>query len=125
MKIWLGYGSEHSSNLVIVGKFKTAIDAREALSLLERTTDMVRSAEGRGEISSDKPPEKFPNAILDFLSKENFMELASKDLPDFMYEFDPKIDGDSVVITTDEYSIGGFLSTLLHKGAKIEVYSAH
>ena len=32
MKIWLGYGSEHSANLVIIGKFELAKEARVAFS---------------------------------------------------------------------------------------------
>ena len=32
MKLWMGYGSEHSANLVMLGKFKSAEDATDFLA---------------------------------------------------------------------------------------------
>ena len=29
MKLWYGYGSEHSNNLVMIGQFKSVEDAEE------------------------------------------------------------------------------------------------
>ena len=41
MKIWNGYGSEHSSNLVMVGKFKSVEDAEKAKELLDTITESL------------------------------------------------------------------------------------
>lgn len=35
MKVWNGYGSEHSMNLVMVGQFKTIEDAEKTKELIE------------------------------------------------------------------------------------------
>ena len=35
MKIWQSFGSEHSSNLVMIGHFKNVADAQEAQKLIE------------------------------------------------------------------------------------------
>jgi hypothetical protein len=41
MKIWKGYGSEHSMNLVMIGHFKEACDAREAKRLIDQLIERV------------------------------------------------------------------------------------
>ena len=43
MRIWYGFGSEHSANLMMIGRFKTSEDAKEAILVLERLNDVVES----------------------------------------------------------------------------------
>jgi|GEM_PF-5355724 hypothetical protein len=45
VKIWKGFGSEHSSALVLIGKFKTLSDAKGAHKTLE---DVIKKAESSG-----------------------------------------------------------------------------
>ena len=42
MKIWNGYASEHSSNLVMIGRFTGVRDAAEAKVMLDKLKDTVR-----------------------------------------------------------------------------------
>ena len=41
MNIWNGFGSEHSYNLVMIGRFKKTRDAEEAKELIERIIKQV------------------------------------------------------------------------------------
>ena len=43
MKIWYGYGSEHSMNLVMTGKFKDAGDAAKAKEVIDWLSEQVAS----------------------------------------------------------------------------------
>lgn len=39
MKIWHGYGSEHSMNLVMIGHFKSTEDSKKTYRLIEQLTE--------------------------------------------------------------------------------------
>ena len=41
MKIWNAFGTEHSMNLVMIGRFKEVRNAEEAKRLIDRLTEQV------------------------------------------------------------------------------------
>ena len=41
MKLWYGYGSEHSMNLVMIGRFKDAVAAAQAKRVIDALTTKV------------------------------------------------------------------------------------
>ena len=49
MKIWQGYGSEHSMNLVMIGHFKDAGSAVKAKELIDSFTEFVNAEWGRSK----------------------------------------------------------------------------
>uniref|UniRef100_UPI00261D4EEC DUF6375 family protein n=1 Tax=uncultured Halomonas sp. TaxID=173971 RepID=UPI00261D4EEC len=60
MKIWNGYGSEHSMNLVLIGRFKRAKDAEN----IEKNIDRLSGQASKDDSHSMKwspsfgPPDK-------------------------------------------------------------------
>ena len=42
MKIWHGYGSEHSMNLVMIGHFKSSEDAEKTQKLIDQLSEGLR-----------------------------------------------------------------------------------
>lgn len=124
MKVWMGYGSEHSANLVIIGKFKDVAEATEALNLLNEATEIARDDERAGHISAGDFTKKFSEAQMDLFKRTN-LSLGYGGPEQLLYDFSAKISGDSVIITTEEDEINSFLKILLHHSAKVEVYSAH
>jgi hypothetical protein len=67
MKVWFGYGSEHSANLVMIGEFKTAEDAQTALDLLNEATQIAREDEENGLLDAGKVATRFtPNQMAFF-----------------------------------------------------------
>jgi Family of unknown function (DUF6375) len=42
VKIWNGYGSEHSANLVVIGQFEKAQDAAKAKQMVDWLIEQVR-----------------------------------------------------------------------------------
>jgi len=125
MKVWVGFGSEHSANLVIIGKFKTAAEATEANDLLKIFAKLANEAHDDGTLKLDGGNSKFPEPILEAIAEHNFAELSHDDPITLVYEFDSQVAGDRMIITTDELNIGAFMKVMIHGGAKIEVYSAH
>jgi hypothetical protein len=125
MKAWNGYGSEHSMNLVMIGRFTEAHDAKEAVRLIERLTEQA-SAESTVEHADeeDKNP-RFSEAMSKILNTSKIYSIGPAELEQFTYDVQVSVADSEVVITTDEVDVSAFLKLLLDKGARIEVYSAH
>lgn len=124
MKVWMGYGSEHSANLVIIGKFENANKAAEALDLLNQATAIARADEAAGRLKAGDVSKHFSDAQLELFGKTN-LSLGYGGPEQLLNDFSAKQTRDQVVITTEELEINSFLQILLHKSAKVEVYSAH
>ena len=124
MKVWVGYGSEHSSNLVIIGKFSTPKKAEDALQLLNEASHIAQSDADAGRLKAGSVLNEFTEAQMDLFRRTN-LSLNHGDPEQLLYEFHTKQDGDKLVITTEEYDVNVFVKLLLHGEAKIEVYSAH
>lgn len=125
MKIWYGYGSEHSMNLVMIGRFKDAGDASKAKEVIERLTEQVNADVEAGGIVISGRTDRFTDAMLDLLTKVNVHSIGPAELEQFAYDVNVKVDSDQVVVTTDEIDVSAFLKVLLDKGARVEVFSAH
>jgi hypothetical protein len=126
MKIWCGYGSEHSANLVIIGKFKSERDAQSVKTLISEMTRIARDEQGRGHLDVGNPPERYPEEMLEIIKQQDGTSMVSKEnLLDLLYDYNMKLDGDRLIIETEETSIEAFVMAMLSSGAKIETYSAH
>ncbi len=125
MKVWYGYGSEHSMNLVMIGRFKDAADAAKAHQVIEWLTEQVSADIDAGLVKVGEGTPRFSKPMLDALMKANVYTLGSPELEQFAYDVQVELKGDQVVVTTDEVDVSAFLKVLLDKGARVEVYSAH
>lgn len=121
MKMWKGYGSEHSMNLVMIGYFKKAKDAEETKELIEKLTEIVNLDEENQNTSNSRYSEQ----MMEFFKFANLYTLGREELEQFIYDVHTEVKDDKVIITTDEVDISAFMKVLLEKGARIEVYSAH
>ena len=121
MKIWKGYGSEHSMNLVMIGQFKETKDAEEVKELIEKLVKIVNLDEEDQGRSSNRYSER----MMEFFKSANLYTIRPEELEQFIFDVHTKVDNDKVVITTDESDISAFMKVLLEKGARIEIYSAH
>ena len=125
MKAWLGYGSEHSANLVMIGKFENKEDARRTNDLLQQLIAQARSDEEAGLIDPQGETERFSEAMLKLLASANLYALGPSELQQLNYHFDATVNGSSIVIKTDEVDVSALLKVFIRKGARVEVYSAH
>ncbi|BCU77061.1 DUF6375 family protein [Luteolibacter sp. LG18] len=120
MKIWKAYGSEHSMNLVMVGHFKSEKDAEKTQKIFE---NLASELAGKVDIGSNN--QYFGSEILDIVVKLGCGILSPSELEHFLYDVDTRVEGDRIVITTDETEVAGFFKVMIDNGAKVEIYSAH
>ncbi|MHA3774933.1 DUF6375 family protein [Verrucomicrobiota bacterium sgz303538] len=120
MKAWNSYGSEHSANLVMIGKFKDAISAEKAKEAIDLITDYMTT--GSAERSS---PDRYPDGLMDLLQKVGFHSLSPGEIEQFTMDIHSELKEQQVVITTDEPDVSAFLKLMVDKGARVEVFSAH
>lgn len=120
MKIWHGYGSEHSSNLVMIGHFKNPEDAKKVQELIDQLTEGLRDKIDIGTFR-----DRFGDDVLELLRKTNCYGFNPIELEHFLYEKRIQVEGDKIVLTTDESDVSAFFKLMIEKGAKVEIYSAH
>ncbi len=125
MKIWYGYGSEHSMNLVMIGRFNDAGDAAKTKQIIEWLTEQVNADVEAGLMRIDGQTNRFTDGMLGLLRKVNVHSIGPGELEQLAYDVDVKVENSQVVVTTDEIDVSAFMKVLLDKGARVEVYSAH
>ena len=122
MKVWNGYGSEHSMNLVMVGQFDSVEDAEKAKKLIEDITEQIYD---KVDCGIENRPQRFSDEVMEILREKNLYLFGPEELEQFRYENSLDIDGTKLVLKTEESDISVFLKLLMHQGAKVQVYSAH
>lgn len=124
MKVWNGYGSEHSMNLVMIGRFKKEEDAAKTQEIIERLTEQVRADEKSGRLKIGGT-ERFTEEMLDLLGKLEVHILGPSEVEQFAYDFSIKKQAKQLVITSEESDVSAFFKVLIDHGAHVEIYSAH
>lgn len=124
MKIWNGYGSEHSMNLVLIGRFKRAQDAEKVEKDIGKLSAQALKDDSQS-ISLRAEDQRFSNDMLSLLGSLNLNTLGPTDLGQLISEHQFKREGDRITITTDEAEVSAFVKLFIEAGAKVEVFSAH
>lgn len=125
MKIWYQHGSEHSANLVMIGHFEDATEATKAKEIIDKLTKQVLEDQDKGALVLGSPSERYGDAMLDLLGRLNVASIGPRELEQFLYEVSVKVEGSKMILTTEEDDVSAFLKIMFHRGARIEVYSAH
>jgi len=125
MRLWFGYSSEHSSNLVMIGRFKDLGDATKVKEIIEQLTEQVRADEQAGLLKIGELADRYTDDILSLLQKVKVHSIGPAELEQFAYDVRIKVENNEVVLTTEEIDVSAFLKILLDNGARVEVYSAH
>jgi len=125
VKIWNGYGSEHSMNLVMIGHFKDATAAETALDTIKAATDAVQKEADAGRLVMGEPTDRFTDEMLKAVGDLRLHSVGARELEQFLYDVRAERRGDQVVLETDEVEVQVFVKLLLSQGARIEMYSAH
>ena len=120
MKIWGGFGTEHSMNLVMIGHFKNADDAENTKQLIDRLTEGLKD-----KIDIGTSGDRYSDGVLELLRELNCNSLGPAELEQFLYDINTKLETDKIIVTTDEFDISAFLKLMINNGARVEVYSAH
>jgi hypothetical protein len=123
MKVWIGHGSEHSANLVMLGRFADAEHARAAEEAFRRITEQASSDSEEEFANSRDPDSRFSDEMLNLLRELNSHSLGPVDVEQFRYEYALERTGAEISIHTDELDVQGFLKVMIDKGARVEIFS--
>ncbi len=125
MKIWNGYGSEHSMNLVLIGRFKRAQDAEEVKKDIDKLSAQASKDESRSIPFGEPEDQRFSDEMLSLLRSLKLNTLGPADLGQLVSDYDLRCEGDRITVTTDEAEVSAFVKLFIEAGAKVEVFSAH
>ena len=125
MKIWTGYGTEHSMNLVMIGHFKEVGEAEAALDVIERIREQVNVDEAAGRLEFGTPLESYTEGMTDILREVGFFGIGAGELEQFTYDVNFDREGDKIIVHTDESEVSAVMKLMVTRGARVEVYSAH
>lgn len=126
MKIWSGYGSEHSMNLVLIGKFKKAQDAEKVEKDIEKLSEQAQKDESHS-LAFDANPEdlRFSEDMLSLLGSLRLHTLAPAELSQLVSDHQLERADDRITVKTEEADVSAFVKLFIEAGAKVEVFSAH
>jgi hypothetical protein len=126
VKLWYGYGTEHSMNLVMIGSFKDAGTAEKAKALIDELTTRVGADVQAGAITiGDGTTSRFTDSTRELLYAAKIYSLGPSELEQFAYDVSADVEHERLVIRTDEVDVSAFLKLMVEFGARVEVYSAH
>lgn len=124
MRIWRSYGSEHSMDLVLIGKFVTVSGAEAAVERME-ALKVLAEAEWSDDDDWLRRDQRMPAALRDGLMNLQLYEMGREDVDNYVFEHSIKRNGSTVTVTTEESEVQGFLKVLIRLGARVEVFSRH
>lgn len=124
MKIWYQYGTEHSANLVMIGHFEDVTEAPRVKEIIDQLTNQVAQDQANGTLTIGSPTDRYSTEMLDLLGRLN-LSIGPQEVEQFAYDVSVEVEGNDVVLKTEELDISAFLKVMFLKGARIEVYSAH
>ncbi|WP_417311190.1 DUF6375 family protein [Ectopseudomonas khazarica] len=125
MKIWNGYGSEHSMNLVLIGRFKRAQDAEKVEKDIDKLSAQA-SKDDSDSIPFAKPEnQRFSDDMLSLLYSLNVHSLAPSELGQLVSDYRLEREDGRITVTTEEADVSAFVKLFIDAGAKVEVFSAH
>lgn len=119
MKIWNSYGSEHSLNLIMIGRFKEEHEAEELEDLINKVTKFLGD-----NPAFDVMNDRFDAKTLEFLGSHNLFCLSPQQLGHLLFDVDIQRRGKEIHISSED-DVNAFISLMIHHGAKVEVFSAH
>ncbi|MFB9159124.1 MULTISPECIES: DUF6375 family protein [Chromobacterium] len=125
MKIWNGYGSEHSMNLVLIGRFKREQDAEKVEKNIDKLSAQVLKDESYSNSFDEPADQRFSDDMLSLMRSLKLNTLGPTDLGQLVSEHHLNREGNRITITTDEAEVSAFVKLFIEAGAKVEVFSAH
>jgi hypothetical protein len=107
-------------NLVMIGQFKSVDDARKTKQKIDQLTEKLAD-----KIEVGRTRNRFEDEVFALLKDANIYTLGPLELEQFLYEISTRVEGDKLILTTDESEVSAFIKLMIDRGAKIEIFSAH
>jgi len=125
VKVWQGYGTEHSMDLVMIGRFDEATKAETALDVIKQAIALIQTEENEGRLVVGDPADRYSDEMLRAVGELRLHNIGPRELEQFLYDVTVDRHGEKIVLRTDEVEVQAFVKLLLTHGAKVEMFSAH
>ena len=125
MKVWVGFGSEHSANLRMIGHFDTPEKAESAKRQLEELCDLVAENFDYDRFNENPMAVYLDEKLVEGLRELGLYSFSPEDIESLSAEHTIRRVGTELRISTDESTVGGLLKFMIDSPARVEVYSAH
>ena len=125
MKIWTGFGSEHSANLVMIGRFKEASKAKQVKEMIDRLTEQAMNEDEMPRYDAAFRHRRYSEPMSKLLDEFHIYSVGPTELEQLQYDVSHEVKDNAIIFKTDEIEISAFMKILIDKGAHIEIYSAH
>ena len=109
----------------MIGRFATPEDASVAERELQELSDFIVSAFDYEEFDENPMSVLLDGAIRKYLERLRLHIFSAEDIETLGREHHLTRRGQEIEIRTDEWDVGGFLKFMIHKRARIQMYSAH
>lgn len=109
----------------MIGRFKDELEAKRVNEIFKALTKQVEADTSNGTLTVGSPTERYGKDMLDLLSRLNVSTIGSQELEQFAYDVTLNVEGNEIVLKTEEFDISAYLKVMFANGARIEVYSAH
>jgi hypothetical protein len=123
VKIWTGYGSEHSYRLVLIGRFAQERDAELVKEKFDQLCDIASEEVGHLDWEDANPG--FSDPLYDKLSALKLANFSRSEVEGFGYLYGLEQVGATVRLDTDDAELQGLLKLLFDHGGRVEIYSSH
>ncbi|WP_321877903.1 DUF6375 family protein [Paraburkholderia bannensis] len=125
MKIWTSYGSEHSMNLVLIGRFKHARDAEHVEDLIQKLAVQAGKDETYSVSHTGPDEQRFSDEMLKMLMDLKVYTLGPGEIEQFVSDHSLERTDATITVTTDEADVSAFIKLFVDAGGRVEVFSAH
>jgi hypothetical protein len=125
MKIWTGFGSEHSANLVMIGRFKEASKAKQVKEIVDRLMDQAKDEDEMPTFDAAPRHRKYSEPMSKLLDEFRIYSVGPTEIEQLRYDVSHQVEDNAIIFRTDEIDVSVFVKILIDNGARIEIYSAH
>ena len=80
MKIWTGYSSEHSMNLVLIGKFKQTKDAEAVADVIKKLGEQASKDDAYAIAHAPPEDQRFSDGMMALIQQFQLYTLAPEEL---------------------------------------------
>lgn len=121
----MGYGSEHSMNLVLIGRFKSARDAEQLENLLGKLAKQAEKDETYTVSHADPDEQRFSDGMRALLDGSRLYSFRPDEVEQFASDHNVKRNDSTITIRTEEVDLSAFIKLFVDAGARVEVFSGH
>lgn len=107
----------------MIGKFKEAENAKEAMAALESIRELAEEERLSGILNENS--RNYSKKMLDTIISTNVHGISPRDLLQLCQDVNINHEGNVITIKTNETDVSAFITLLISKCAKIEIFSTH